>query len=115
MDQGTSLSGEPDTLAYRVAGILLLVYAQPLTKIAALPTTPVLSVDDDMRILLGQEPIPLPQLFADMLRRHLATRPNLRTAGGVALSPWLFPGVRPGGHLTAQTIMSDCAASVSTC
>jgi len=99
------LSGEPDTLAYRVAGILLLLYAQPLTKIAALPTTAVLSVDDDMRILLGQEPIPLPQLFADMLRRHLATRPNLRTAGGVALSPWLFPGVRPGGHLTAQTIM----------
>ena len=40
-----------------------------------------------------------------MLHRHLATRPNLRTAGGVALSPWLFPGVRPGRHLTAQTIM----------
>ena len=34
--------------------------AQPLTKIAASPTTAVLSVDDDMRILLGQEPIPLP-------------------------------------------------------
>jgi hypothetical protein len=43
--------------------------------------------------------------FADMLHRHLATRPNLRTAGGVAHSPWLFPGVRPGRHLTAQTIM----------
>ena len=55
------LSGEPDTLAYRVAGILLLLYAQPLTKIAALPTTAVVSVDGDTRIMLGQEPIPLPQ------------------------------------------------------
>ena len=48
------LSGEPDTLAYRVAGILLLLYAQPLTKIAALPTTAVISVDGDTRILLGK-------------------------------------------------------------
>jgi hypothetical protein len=100
------LSGEPDTFAYRVAGILLLLYAQPLTKIAALQTTAVVSVDGDTRILLGQEPIPLPQPFADMLHRHLATRPNLRTAGGVAVSPWLFPGVRPGRHLTAQRIMT---------
>jgi hypothetical protein len=98
------LRGEPDTLAYRVAGILLLLYAQPLTKIAALQTTAVISADGDTRIMLGQEPIPLPQLFADMVHRHLATRPNLRTAGGVAVSPWLFPGVLPGRHLTAQSI-----------
>jgi hypothetical protein len=98
------LRGEPDTLAYRVAGILLLLYAQPLTKIAALQTTAVVCIDGDTRIMLGQEPIPLPQLFADMLHRHLATRPNLRTAGGLAVSPWLFPGVLPGRHLTAQSI-----------
>jgi hypothetical protein len=98
------LRGEPDTLAYRVAGILVLLYAQPLTKIAALPTSAVVSVDGDTRIRLGQESIPLPQLFADMVHRHLATRPNLRTAGGVAVSPWLFPGVLPGRHLTAQSI-----------
>ena len=40
-----------------------------------------------------------------MLHQHLATRPNLRTAGGVAPSPWLFPSIRPGRHLTAQTTM----------
>jgi hypothetical protein len=88
------LSDEPDTLAYRVAGILLLAYAQPLTKIAALQSTAVVSVDGDTRIILGQEPIPLPQLFADMVHRHLATRPNLRTAGGVAVSCVQGSGVR---------------------
>jgi hypothetical protein len=103
MDQGTS-HRRARHLAYRVAGILLLVYAQPLTRIAALQTTAVFAVDGDTRILLGQEPIPLPRLFADMLHRHLANRPNLRTAGGVAVSPWLFPGA-PGRHLAAQTIM----------
>ena len=103
-NEACPVSFKEGTLAYRVAGILLLLYAQPLTKIAALQTTAVVSVDGDTRIMLGQEPIPLPQLFADMLHRHLATRPNLRTAGGVAVSPWLFPGVLPGRHLTAQSI-----------
>jgi len=83
-----------------------LVRSAHRRKIAALPTTAVVSVDGDTRILLGPEPIPLPQLFADMLHRHVATRPNLRTAGEVAVSPWLFPGVRPGRHLTAQRIMT---------
>jgi hypothetical protein len=99
------LHGDCDSLAYRVAGIFLLLYAQPLTKIATLQTTAVISVGGDTRISLGQEPIPMPQPFADMLHRHLPTRPNLGTTGGVAVSPWLFPGTRPGRHLTAQWIM----------
>jgi hypothetical protein len=69
-----------------------------------LETTAVVFVDGDTRILLGQEPIPLPQPFADILHRHHATRPNLWTAGGVAPSRWLFPGMLPGRHLTAQSI-----------
>jgi hypothetical protein len=57
----------------------------PWTTIAALQTSVLVSVDGDTRIILGQEPIPLPQLFrSHMVHRHLATRPNLRTAGGVA-------------------------------
>ena len=58
-----------------------------------------------MRISLGQEPIPVPQPFADMLTNHTLSRPNLRTTGGVAASPWLFPSVRPGRHLNPQRIM----------
>ena len=97
---------EHDSLAYRVAGILLLLYAQPLTKIAALSTAAVTSTDGETRIPLGQEPIPVPQPFADMLDTHIRNRPNLRTTGGVAATPWLFPSSRPGRHLDPQSIMN---------
>lgn len=35
------LTGDSESLPYRVAGVLLLLYAQPLTKIAALQITAV--------------------------------------------------------------------------
>lgn len=99
------LSGKPDSLAYRVAGILLLLYAQSLTKVAALPIDAISSTDGEIRISLGQEPIPVPKPFADMLHTHIRNRPNLRTTGGVAATPWLFPSSRPGRHLDPQSIM----------
>lgn len=99
------LVGNPDTLAYRVAGILLLLYAQPLTKIAALPTEAIVPADGEVRISLGQEPIPVPQPFAHLLETHIGNRPNLRTTGGAAPTPWLFPSNRPGRHLDPQFIM----------
>jgi hypothetical protein len=98
------LHGDCDALAYRVAGILLLLFGQPLTKIAARPTSAISLAENDARTLLGQEPIPVPQPFADMLTNHMGSRPNLRTTGGVAASPWLFPGVRRR-HLNPQRIM----------
>jgi hypothetical protein len=99
------LGADCDSLAYRVAGTLLLLYAQPLTKIAALPTAAVTSTDGETRISLGQEPISVPKSFADMLHTHISNRPNLRTTGGVAATPWLFPSNRPGRHLDPQFIM----------
>ncbi|MEE6140767.1 recombinase XerD [Mycobacterium sp. 050128] len=103
------LHGDSESLAYRVAGILLLLFAQPLTKIAALPTSAIASTENEVRISLGQEPIPVPRPFADMLANHMRRRPNLGAAGGVADSPWLFPSVRPGRHLGPQMIMERLA------
>src|SRR4051812_43789192 len=70
----------------------------------SLPTTAVLAADSDTRILLGQEPIPLPQPFADMLHQHVATRPNLRTAGGLAPARGYSPACDLG-VTSRQTIM----------
>ena len=41
-----------------------------------------------------------------MLDTHIRNRPNLRTTGGVAATPWLFPSSRPGRHLDPQSIMN---------
>jgi hypothetical protein len=98
------LDGDSESLSYRVAGILLLLFAQPLTKIAALPTSAITITDHDVRISLGHEPIPLPPPFAHLLASYMHNRPHLRTAGGLATSPWLFPGIRPGRHLQPQEL-----------
>lgn len=99
------LGGDADTLPYRLAGMLLLLYAQPLVRVAALPTAAIVVTPHELRIALGKEPVPLPEPFADMVRQHLSDRPNLRTAGGIIENPWLFPGSRAGKHLDPQSIM----------
>jgi hypothetical protein len=83
----------------------LLLYAQPLTKIAALQASTVTQVDGETRVALGQEPIPAPEPFASQLNYHLRNRPNLRTAGGAIGTPWLFPSNGPGRHLDPLSIM----------
>jgi hypothetical protein len=51
---------------------------------------------------LGDQPAPVPEPFADLIREHLATRPNLRHGAG---TPWLFPSTTPGQHISANTLM----------
>jgi hypothetical protein len=99
------LQGDAETLPYRVAGTLLLLYAQPLVRVAALETTAIVLTPRELHISLGKEPAPVPEPFAGMLRHHLNNRPNLRTAGGAVATPWLFPGYHAGKHLDPQSIM----------
>jgi hypothetical protein len=98
------LSGYNESLPYRIAGTLLLLYAQPLVKVAAIPMSKVLVAPDGLSLELGVTPSPVPEPFAEMLRRHISGRPNLRT-GGANNNPWLFPGYRPGEHLHPNTLM----------
>ncbi|MCV7236009.1 gluzincin family metallopeptidase [Mycobacterium branderi] len=101
------LTGNPGSLHYRVAGLLLLLYAQPLVRIAALPATAVAVTTDEVRISLGNEPVPVPEPFASILVELVHRRPNLRTGGGTVPNPWLFPAHRPGKHLDAMTLAHE--------
>ena len=100
------LTGDAESLHYGVAGMLLLLYAQPLVKVAALPTTAIVVTAGEIRISLGAEPVPVPEPFASMLKDHLHNRPNLRTAGGIAANPWLFPSRHPGKHMHTRSIVN---------
>lgn len=51
------LTGDSESLPYRVAGVLLLLYAQPLTKIAALQSTAISQADGETHIALGKDPL----------------------------------------------------------
>lgn len=82
---------------------MLLLYAQPLVRIAALQTSDITEEDDGLHLKLGKHPAVVPKPFADLLRTHMAHRPNLRTGSGPD-SPWLFPGSRAGRHIDPMTI-----------
>lgn len=98
------LTGTSESLPYRVAGILLLLYAQPLVKIVTLPTSTINDSSTGMTITLGLHPTDVPEPFASLLREHLNARPNLRTGAGPD-SPWLFPSTLAGRHLHPNTVM----------
>ncbi len=81
-----------------------MLYAQPLSRIVQLTTADVTSSPAGTMLRLGAEPTSVPEPFAGILLEHLRQRPNLRTING-SQNPWLFPGSRPGRHLSANTVM----------
>lgn len=99
------LTDNIDTLPYRVAATLLLLYAQPVVKIAAMKSTDVILTPNGSRLSLGEgDPVPVSEPFASLLTEHVASRPNMRT-GSSSGSEWLFPGYRPGQHIHPNTLM----------
>lgn len=96
------LSGTSETLPYRVAGMLLLLLAQPLTKVAALRRDDVLETPEGLKIRLGPKPLALPEPFADLFQDYMAL---LRDSLDGSRSRWIFPGGRAGQHLRPGSIM----------
>lgn len=99
------LTGTGESLPYRVAGILLLLYAQPLVRVASLRTSDVTMHGEEVRISLGKDPAAVPAPFAQLLLEHISDRPNLQTGAG-SNSDWLFPSTRAGQHLHPGTLMN---------
>lgn len=88
-------------LADRVAGLLLLLYAQRAATITALTTTHVDIRDDTVSIHLGPTPVELPEPVAGLLRALEAARAGHAAIGRPAATRWLFPGRRPGNPVSA--------------
>ncbi len=86
----------------RVAATLLLLYAQPFTRIARLTSDDVLQENGEVQVRLGDPPSPVPEPFARILLAHLDQRPNTMTAANPD-SRWLFPGRRAGQPMTPET------------
>lgn len=87
----------------RVAAALVLLHAQPLTRIARLTIDDVLQEADEVLVRLGDPPSPVPEPFAGMLLAHLDQRPNTLTATN-SDARWLFPGRRAGQPMTSHTL-----------
>ncbi|MGW3151850.1 MULTISPECIES: hypothetical protein [Streptomyces] len=89
----------------RVAGVIMLLYAQPVSRIIRLSVDDVIHDGDTVLLRLGEPASPVPAPVAVLLLEHIADRDNMNTATNPA-SRWLFPGRRAGqparpDHLSA--------------
>lgn len=76
------------------------------SKILALPISAITRAVNDVQISVGQEPIPVPRPFADMLTNHMLSRANLRTTGGSGSQPVAIPDCPTRSASQPQSIMT---------
>ena len=93
-------------LSDRVAGLLVLLYGQQLTRIANLRRDQVtFGADGSTRLGLGTTSIELPPPFDELVRRLLSEhRRHTAFSAPASTQPWLFPGLHAGRPFNASQI-----------
>lgn len=92
------------TVEERAAGSLLLLYAQPLSRIVRLTVNDLAETEGRMQIVLGEHPLDVPPALADLLRQLPVHKP-FGAARALADQQWLFPGKRAGSPRHATSLM----------
>jgi hypothetical protein len=93
----------------RVAGLLVLLYGQPLARIARLTQDQITCTPAQVQLLLGTVPLDLPAPLDELIRQLLT-----RTHGRAAVArtrdqPWVFPGGAPGHPLSTAQLKARLA------
>jgi hypothetical protein len=88
----------------RVAGLLVLLYAQYPATISRLTLDHLHTADAQVRIRLGREPVVLPEPLDTLVLQVAAARHGHAAIGGQETSPWLFPGGQPGRPISAYQL-----------
>jgi hypothetical protein len=104
------LHNETIRLYARVAGLLTLLFAQPLARVVRLPSNHVEQrPDGTVSITFGTStPVILPEPLDALVVRQLSSR-GLSSYPSRA-DPWLFPGGTPGRHLTTEAVRGQLVA-----
>ncbi|HEX4218434.1 MAG TPA: hypothetical protein VHZ02_08700 [Acidimicrobiales bacterium] len=97
------LADDKIALSDRVAGCLVLLLAQPLSRVCALRLDHIDEHAGEVCLRLGDEPIVLPEGVGRLLSELAGHRPHMLSAAN-ADSPWLFPGHFPGHHIGAPNM-----------
>ncbi len=84
----------------RVAGCLLLLYGQPLSRIAVMTTGQVTRRDGETFIRFGRHDVPVPGPLADAVLQLISDGRSYRGVGSPSATAWLFPGHLPGRPIT---------------
>jgi hypothetical protein len=88
----------------RVAGCLLLLYGQPLSRTAVMTTSQVTRSGQDMLLRLGRHHVPVPGPLAAAIAQLINDGRSHRGVGSPQQTTWLFPGHLPGRPITPDML-----------
>jgi hypothetical protein len=88
----------------RLAGLLVLLYAQGATAISQMTVEQIQIDDHKVRLHLGRVPIHMPEPVATLARTVITHRKGHATIGALTPSPWLFPGGQPGRPISTARL-----------
>ncbi|MGH3790548.1 MAG: hypothetical protein ACRDQ9_07045 [Pseudonocardiaceae bacterium] len=88
----------------RVAGLLLLLYAQRLATISRLTVDDIDTNDGTVKLRFGSVPVTLPEPLSTLVRDLITTRRGHAVLGDLSTSRWLFPGGQPGRPVSTDRL-----------
>jgi hypothetical protein len=93
----------------RVAGLFMLLFAQPLTRTLQMRANQITQHDNQrVSVTFDTVQIELPEPLDQLVRDQLGNRGHASYLSST--DTWLFPGGIPGRHLTAENIRSQLVA-----
>jgi hypothetical protein len=95
------LRGPDIELADRVAGCFVLIYAQPLSRVAMMTVDQITRTDTGTSVCFGTQAINVPDPLAGLVSQLAASGRSHHIGIGSTPTSWLFPGHLPGRPLTA--------------
>jgi len=101
------LHDETLNLVVRVAGLFVLLYGQPLTRICRTTPDQIDHEHQQVTIRFGDDPVVLPAPLDNLVLALLDRRGHASIAGQP--TRWLFPGGHPGRHRHAGTFRRQLA------
>ncbi|MGV9269508.1 hypothetical protein ACWDRR_33145 [Kitasatospora sp. NPDC003701] len=104
LEVGRLLNDDTLPTADRVAGLMLILYAQKIATISQLTVADLDIVDETVAITFGASPVILPKPVAALVRELVATRGGKAKIGAPDDVTWLFPGGQPGRPLSDSQI-----------
>ena len=101
----TLLHEDSIRLYARIAGLFMLLYAQPLSRVVRMRADQINTRHDTVTATFDTFPIELPDPLDRLVTEHLSRRGQASYASHP--DRWLFPGGLPGKHLVTENIRHE--------
>ncbi|HEV3169947.1 MAG TPA: hypothetical protein VGZ32_06390 [Actinocrinis sp.] len=88
----------------RAAGALVSLFGIPVSRIVELTSDRLITQGENSYLVIGRHPVLLPPSVAELLQLGAQSQPRSALGRAVPGRRWLFPGLNPGRHITANRI-----------